>query len=556
MMQEQTMKLDDFLVRFGREALLQCEQIPLSSLVFAEARKREERRQERIQENEDDSLKQLVRKVILNSDIKGFDRKRDTADLIREHFTKNGDFYRTPDGRVYFFSFQERRLYELEQRPFTHLLIEESGLSSTETFFHFALDTLTAHVARQGKLVEVHTLSHYDAQARVLTISDGSGGVWRREQRGKWQEGRNGDDGILFLTEPDAARWVPEFGREGHLQWLLEQINFCPLPLTVKEQRTFFFVWLLHQFFPSLRRTRTIPAWLGPQGSGKSTVCRLTGRLLLGEAFDVSGVRKEKEDSFIAAITNRVLHAIDNADTRVDWLEDALARYATGEVFRLRKLYTTNEEVSYRPRAILMLTSRDPHFQRPDVSQRLLPFQLQEIGEFQDEPSIFADLSRRRNALWGELLQELAEVQDALHGESPPKLPFRMADFAIFGWYVFRAQGREDEWLAALKRLDAAQMRFAAEGDGMVMALGVLMEGQEQIGPLSVRELYAKLSDIADANSLAIPKTAEWFGRKLTAQKRVIESELGVILLDERGHQSKRWITLKMKKDHGNTSPA
>jgi hypothetical protein len=124
-----------------------------------------------------------------------------------------------------------------------------------------------------------------------------------------------------------------------------------------------------------------------------------------------------------------------------------------------------------------------------------------------------------------------------------------MADYAAFGWQVFHAQGREVEWVEALGRLDAAQMRFAAEGDGMIIALSILIEGQEQIGPLSIRELYAKVADVADANSLAIPKTAEWFGRKLSSQKRVIESELQVILLDEKKHQSKRFITLKKKKD-------
>lgn len=40
--------LDDLLVNGGREALLQCERIPLTSPLFAEARWREERRQERL----------------------------------------------------------------------------------------------------------------------------------------------------------------------------------------------------------------------------------------------------------------------------------------------------------------------------------------------------------------------------------------------------------------------------------------------------------------------------------------------------------------------------
>jgi hypothetical protein len=83
-MQEQTMKLDDFLVRFDREALLQCEQIPLSSPVFDEARKREKSRQARVKDSEDTSLKQSLRRIILNPDIKGFDKKRDIVDLIQK----------------------------------------------------------------------------------------------------------------------------------------------------------------------------------------------------------------------------------------------------------------------------------------------------------------------------------------------------------------------------------------------------------------------------------------------------------------------------------------
>jgi hypothetical protein len=222
--------LDDLLVSGGREALLACEQIPLSSPLFAVARRREERRQERSKNGQDDSLREAIRQTILDQDLKGFDKKRTAADLIRQHLIEHGEVYRTADGRFFFFSYGECRLYDLEQQPFTRLLIDESGLSTTETFFNFALDTLTAHISRRGKLVEVRTPSHYDVHTKVLTVSNGGGGVWRRERCGKWQEGKNGDNGILFFTEPEAAPWVPDFKKKGNLTWLLSQINFCSVP--------------------------------------------------------------------------------------------------------------------------------------------------------------------------------------------------------------------------------------------------------------------------------------------------------------------------------------
>jgi len=111
---------------------------------------------------------------------------------------------------------------------------------------------------------------------------------------------------------------------------------------------------------------------------------------------------------------------------------------------------------------------------------------LQELGAFQDEPSIFAELRRRRNGLWGALLKQLAQVQDGLLDTPIPKLP--------------------------------------------------------------VRELYTTLGEIADANSLVLPKTAEWFGRKLTALKGVIEADLHVVFIDGYGHEGKRWIALQEKE--------
>jgi hypothetical protein len=494
---------------------------------------------------------------MLRENVKTFDKHREVAGFVQDRLSSQGSFYRTQDSRLFYFCNGDRQLMDMEQNGFARFLTETFNLSSTEAVFKFVLNISQANVARRGILADIQTLSYYDPKTATVAVSNGGGGIWIRGSNKKWIEGNNGENGILFLTDPDNSSWSPEFGKEGEsLRWLLELIPFSEEFLELEDAQTFLLVWLLHQFFPLLRRTRMIPAFLGPHGSGKTTTCRLIGRLLVGENFDVSGLRREKEDAFIAAMTNRVVHAVDNADTRIDWLEDALARYATGERYRLRRLYTTNEEISYFPRAILMLTSRDPHFHRPDVSERLLPFHLSRLEQFLDEERISQEMANKRGLIWGDILNHIGMAADALALGPAPGMPFRMADFAAFGWRILRIKGKEGEWLKAVKELDRSQMSFAAEGDGMISALGVLLEAEPEIGPISVAQLYTKSQEIAANQGFSIPRSVDGFGKKLTSQRRVIESELNVTYSEDRGHRRKRWITLKRKGSSTIPSPS
>ena len=94
----------------------------------------------------------------------------------------------------------------------------------------------------------------------------------------------------------------------------------------------------------------------------------MIGRLLCGDPFDVSGLRRDHEDAFIAAVSNHFIVVLENAHSRIPCLEDALATYTTGQRYRVRRPYTMNEEASSSPRAILLLSSRHPQFRRPDVA--------------------------------------------------------------------------------------------------------------------------------------------------------------------------------------------
>ncbi len=490
----------------------------------------------------DPVTKELIRFYVVDLKTDGFDKKRNVASLIGEELEDRGSFFRTADGRQYYFHNARRQLYDLDQRPFQHLLTTVSGLSATEVYHGFTLDILQAATAEGAPIVHVHALAHYDPATGFLAVSNGESGVWYRERHGEWRYCLNSEKGLFFLTEPEAIAWDPVFGDDSSLRWYLDRFNFSNGRLSIQQQRLLLHRWMQHQFFPAYRPTRMIPAFLGPQGSTKTTAMKLYGRLLLGKKFNVTGFKKE--DAFVAAITNGVVVAIDNADRRIHWLEDDLARYATGERIRMRRYYTTNEEVSFEPQAILLISSRDPQFNRPDVAERLLPFYCERPKIYVPEQKIFAELERRRGAIMGALLSEIGEIADHLQPDIAPSLPFRMADFAAFGWQVSDLHGKSKEWERLLSLVETVQADFASEEDGALAALAELLRQQGTVRDVPVRDLFKRCAAIAQSRGFLFPDNAQAFGRWLSNHSRMVELESGVRFHERRVHAGERRVSL------------
>ena len=490
-------------------------------------------------------LSKSIRAVVLNSAIQPFDKRRVIAELIEDALREPGDFCRTADDRIFFFHKDERRLFDLEETAFARLITNISGLSATEILHKFGLDVLRAKIAHYGHRVEVHSFAYHEPKPSSLAVSDGAGGVWFREGGGQWRCGYNGQCGLYFLTERESVPWIPEFGAtQDALDWFLNRFLFAESSLSSEESRTALAVWILHQSFPGLRRTRIIPTFLGPQGSGKTTAQRLVGQLFLGPAFDVTGIQRERQDAFVAAVTNRVFLGLDNADSKIPWLEDSLALYATGQRYKLRRLYTTNEEASYVPRAILMISSRDPQFNRPDVSERLLPIHCERPEKYFTEAQIFDELYKRRGAVMGAVLNRVGRIADSLVETEPEATTFRMADFASFGERVFRPTGKSGDWLSLVEKVERAQSGFASEGDGVVAAILELVARDGEITEMSVGDLYKNCCAVAQSEGLVLPKSVQGFGRALTVRRRVIELEAGVRFQAVRGHRGRRFVSI------------
>jgi hypothetical protein len=507
--------------------------------------------------DEPGALARAIREIAIKGGVHNFDKRRRIADLVESEFESRGEFCRTHDGLLYFLPNSERRLLELRRPEFAYLLRDVSGLGQTETFFRYALDRLTG-LAWHALPREVHTLSHYDEKTGMLAVSDGGSGVWVRERGGQWRLTLNGENGIVFRTDPDADPWTPEFpsnpdsGELTHLDRFMEQFPFVLYYEVLPDsQRALLRMSLLQRFFPPLARTNLIPTFLGPPGSGKSTAQRLIGRLLVGPRFQVSDLNAESFDGFVAAITNRLVHGVDNIDARVRWFQDALAQYATGISFTKRRPHSVNDPVSHSPTAWLTLSSCNPYFTRSDIADRLLPLHFGPLGGFRPEGAIFGELERRRNQIMGDLLQELGRIQDRLATTSHIVVNYRMADFASFVERVAETDPTVGStWVRnPLQGLSSLQSEFATDRDDLIEVLRLLLElnfANREIPFTPIAVLYAQCVQMAQYAQLTIPQTLQGFGQRLSNDRHKIESRLDVKFSYLRGHCNQRRVQLTM----------
>jgi hypothetical protein len=488
--------------------------------------------------------------------ILSFDKLRLVTDLIRDELTRQGKFFRTADNHGYYFSRAEHQVYDLNHGSFESLLKHLSGLSETEKLYNFACDTLRVEMSQKAERAEVYAIAHFDTRSKRHVVSDGKSGIWWREPGGTWQSGHNGQDGIYFATDPNADGFHPDMTVDRDdlsLDWFWSQFLFkepydTETELSRDEICTLLEVWLLQLLFPELRRTRMIPAFLGDQGGGKSTAMRLFGRLIVGPRFEVIGIKKNNDKDWVAAVTNRIFTGFDNADSHVEWLPDELARYATGQNYDMRELFSDNEMLSFQTRANIMLTSRDPYFNRPDVAERLLTFYFArpKDEEYIEELEIFEELVRRRDRIWGELLTKAAGFVDTLDLTKKVRVKFRMADFGSFGLRLL-GEERRLEWENVLCKLTKAQSRFATRDDSITAVLRVLLdEYNGVIGPISTGSLYELGKPKADNLKLYWPATAGGFGKMIDGLKTAMSIALdATITVTEKVTANKRYITIQ-----------
>jgi len=399
-----------------------------------------------------------------------FEINAQVADIVRADLHDRGRFYH--DGaRAYFFFDAEKQLMPIDpDETQCTLMLARYGINRAESIYRYLLEALYVEAFEHGTRTEVYRLASYNPATFTVYVFNHQNQIYRIAPDAI-DVVDNGTDGVLFLSNARAQPFIvqePDVACSWFDRVIVSMINFAADQLTPDERCLMFTLWFLSLFFESLMRTKPILAFIGPKGSGKSITNRKVGMLLFGEAFDVMPLTEDSKD-FDAAVTNSAFVAIDNADTKCDWLNDRLAIVATGGSIKKRELYTTNKMVEIPTHCFLAITSRTPQFRRDDVADRLLIMKVQRFDAFTSEKALLAELLQHRQQIMSEVVYHLQEVVRALRAGqgTDDSGAFRMADFADFAMKVARYAGVEDQVKVIFTKLTYEQSAFTLEGNSI-----------------------------------------------------------------------------------------
>lgn len=483
--------------------------------------------------------------------LKEFEVHQHVARAVVTDLQSRGCIYQ--DGhRAYVFLSEDGLLFRIEPDD-VHLerLFFRYGLVPTEKIFRYLLSALRLEALRSGERIDVHVLAHYDAGRATLYVHNLGAAIYRIT-KDSIERIANGTDGILFVTDLDAEPFeIVEDGDQGTdliNELLFQGLRFADDSVRVEDYEWLLTIWLHSLFFPELFPTRPILAFVGPKGSAKTSTLRRIGRAIFGSKFDVMVISRDPRD-FDAAVTRDAFVALDNADTRISWLEDRLAVVSTGGLVKRREYYTTNRMVQYPACAALGITSRTPHFRREDVADRLLLMPLQRLREFRPESDQLEEVRRNRNRIMTQLLLGLQKVVTVLALEPAGKNTtcFRMADFATFAIRIAAAEGQGERMSRALSQMAEQQTALTLEDDPTVYLLEVWLKkgggknaGREIPSPDLCKEL-SRLAELEEDIKWFCQNNPLVFGKRLTN----IMVSLGerFIVTERHGHARERLLT-------------
>ncbi len=459
------------------------------------------------------------------------EKHRRISTIVIDEFRDCGVFYKTSH-ELYYFDHLDYRLILLTDAEFRARINDRFDINGSEPSWRFVLEDLKTEALLHGQETAIHHFACYEGG--LLYVFKGQDKVFRINSEG-WAEVPNGTDGILFLNpDMEPVKLEADEDASGALDRLIQIPNFDGSGnLTSKQESQLYQLWVFSLFFESLLPTKPILLFLGVAGSGKTMGLRTLLRAFFGKKAQVLTLSKENKDAFEATVTSHHLAAFDNLDGVIPWLPNHLATAATGQNIPKRKLYTTNEFVSYPVRCFLALTSREPDsLTRDDVVDRLLTLKVDRFGKFKAENKFLTEIDAARSTIWAELLWKLQRIVAALqHDELHEDSVHRLADFASLAMKIGPVLGISlDEVKQLLEGMASEKADFALEHNPLYPILVSWLEhgGMGEREWVDSKSLFDEMQ-VAFVGSVFPYKTSGIVSGKLKNMKTELQGWIEVV---------------------------
>ena len=478
---------------------------------------------------------------------------RITADMLGRGFFVNsggrGDEF-------YYFDREQRQLVFIDddEPDFMLLLAERYQINRKDNIFGYLHHHLRVEAHARGTKARVRRFSYYDRDANVVFLDMGAGSVLKISAD-TIEVGNNGEDSVLFMPLSDHSPWQYRSPTTPNIlhDTVVAKVNFVEEDsvFTIRQQRLLLLLWLVSLAFESMMPTKVLAVAVGPGGSGKTTLFRTCGQMLIGASFQVDSLQQldKGEDDFWTNLGHTFFCCYDNVDQTIRWLPDALAQAATGVRRSKRQLHTSSKLHRREISCMLALTARTPtgSLRRDDVADRSLLFHLDDLPAKRPEFDIQNEVARLRDDLMSDyatMVQKTLRVPLESVQVADPGV--RMADFALVVTRIGAGLGPDIQDLTdeAILRFRQAQQRFATEEDTLTTLLEIWLT-ESKPSPdgefVPTRELLYQLRAIAKAQDIKFAvMNATSLGRQLRNKKDALAERFEVT--QDRNGQEKGWI--------------
>jgi hypothetical protein len=483
------------------------------------------------------TLAQRVQRVRKFPKMSALDKLQGISDIVITELKASATLIKSTGFR-FLFDKVSKRVYTIgDNREFQAYLNERFGINRE---FDYVLKDIDTEIQFRGTEAEVYRFAFYDKEKNLLYIDRRNGEIILLDGE-SFRTVPNGSDGVFFISpeKADPITWE-EVGQEycyfcnagfrlGEPNWvtgskiletLTDGLEFTG-DLSRDEQAGLLLIVFYLVFFKSINPTKPVIIATGPKGSGKTDLCRMIGRYLIGKTFNVTKFKNDERD-LITQCSKNYMIVLDNVEEKAKWLLDTIACIATGAEVSMRELHTTCNEIRVKFDNYLFITTIDSKLRRDDIADRILIFYLNRLKAFKSEEQIESDTQKMLPLIWGEILLNLNGILRRLaKKEIIPPGKFRMQDFEVFAKRICSDSSEVEK---ILTKMELLRGEYALQNDNVCTFLDLwinkifLVDGKPNLGRVvTASELLEDFQAIAQGPGA--PKlfytTSNTLGKKL-----------------------------------------